>query len=97
MIIHNFTELYNLLKNNDSIVKSAPQLRNFVLTVENYRDTCSCDRKSEKNRLKSECDSMYRNIVTSIISNNLPIFKEILKENKMTFLYNGGILSEFTL
>jgi hypothetical protein len=59
MNVNNFTEFYSLLKNNDAITNTILNLRDFVVLAETYRDMCSCDRKSEKLRLKTECESQY--------------------------------------
>jgi len=96
MNVNNFTEFYSLLKNNDAITNTIPHLRDFVVLAETYRDMCSCDRKSEKLRLKTECESQYRILVTTVVAANINVFFAVLKQSHLRFIYNCAVIREFS-
>lgn len=96
MIINNFTEFYNLLKNNDSISNTISGMKDYILMVESYRDVCSCNRKAEKIKMKIECETQYKLLVTSTISANINVFFTVLNQQKITFVHNNAIVRAFS-
>ena len=96
MTINNFTEFYNLLKNNDAISNTIGGMKDYILLVESYRDMCSCNRKAEKIRLKMECETQYRLLVTSTIAANINMFFTVLDQPKITFVHNNAIIRSFS-
>lgn len=96
MNVNNFTEFYSLLKNNDAITNTIPHLRNFIVLAETYRDMCSCARKSEKLRLKVECESQYRILVTTVIASNINVFFAVLKLSHIQFIHNCALIQAFS-
>jgi len=95
MTVNNFTEFYNLLKNNDGITNSVPRMRDFIILVENYKSMCSCDRKSEKLRLQNQCESEYRSLISTILPSHIQIFHSVLKQSNIKFLVNNTLLGNF--
>lgn len=97
MTIHNFTEFYNLLKNNDGITNTVPKMKDFVLLTESYKAVCSCNRKSEKLRMQALCETEYRSLVNNVVPSHIQVFKAVLKQNQIKFLFNNGLLKDFNL
>lgn len=95
MTVHNFTEFYNILKNNNGITNSISGLKNFVMQVETYKSLCSCNRKAEKIRLQNKCEEDYKTLVSTVVRQNIDTFHAVLRQPKIKFLYNNTMLGEF--
>jgi len=96
ILVQNFTEFYNILKTHNSIPNSVSKLKEYVLLVERFKNTCSC-RGSEKQRVKNECEMQYRSLVLTEVSNNITMFKNSLGDGHIKFVQNNAIIQEFNV
>jgi len=94
VVVQNFTEFYNILKTHPDITNAVPALRNYVTLVEQFKFTCNC-RGSEKQRLKLDCETKYRMLVTNEVTNNINLFNTSLGDKHFRFIHNNGLIKEF--
>jgi hypothetical protein len=96
-LVQNFSEFYNILKTHANIPNTVPALREYILLVEAFKSTCSCNRGGEKQRLKNECENRYRLLITNEVTNNINLFHSSLGANHIRFLYNNAVIKDFNL
>jgi hypothetical protein len=96
ILVQNFTEFYNILKTHNGIPNSVSKLKEYVLLVERFKNTCSC-RGTEKQRVKNECESQYRLLVITEVSNHINLFKNSLGDGNIKFIQNNVIIQEFNV
>lgn len=96
ILVQNFTEFYNILKTHNNIANSVSKLKEYVLLVERFKNTCSC-RGAEKQRVKNECEMQYRSLVLTEVSNNITMFKNSLGDGHIKFIQHNAIIQEFNI
>lgn len=94
ILVSNFTELYNILKTHPNLKESHNRFSEFVGLVDTFQQMCSC-RGSEKNRIKLQIETQYRNLILNEITANINLFVQSLGDKKIKFLYNQSIVKEF--
>ena len=70
--------------------------KKFKNVVESFKNTCSC-RGAEKQRVKNECESQYRLLVITEVSNHINLFKNSLGDGNIKFIQNNAIIQEFNV
>ena len=81
MIIHNFTQLYQLLKPSNTLPE-------FLRVVDEYNAECSC-KPTEKEKKLKKCNSKYINSIAFLCQNKHILFATT-KDFTITFLCNGA-------
>jgi len=94
ILVSNFTELYNILKTHPNIKTCSNKFSEFVVLVDTFQQICSC-RGGEKNRIKLQIETQYRNLILNEITANINVFVQSLGDSKIKFLYNQAIVKEF--
>lgn len=95
ILVQNFSEFYNILKTHTSIPNSIGAFKEFIMLVENFKATCNCNRVNEKQRLKVECETKYRMLVTNEVTTHINLFKSSLGDSQIRFIYNNALIKEF--
>jgi len=93
MLIHNFSECYNLL-NRCNLTRISP-FKEFISIVDDYKTHCMCTNPNQKESKKNNCVITYRKIVSNNLTNYIPNIKSILKSGPITFLCEGKPLKTF--
>lgn len=96
ILVQNFTEFYNILKTHNSIPNSVSQLKEYILLVERFKNTCSC-RGAEKQRVKNECELQYKMLITTEVTNHINLFKNSLGDGHIKFIHNNAMIKEFNV